>query len=102
MKSYPGAAALCNPQQIAAADLFAWKNSAAFMFPGSQATVTCTDSQDPGFSDAGNDGVNDADTDGDVCTDGSLFVISLSWLDDRSAGPNNPSAPVNFRVTFVP
>ncbi|MGH8548519.1 MAG: type IV pilus modification protein PilV [Methylococcales bacterium] len=97
MKSYPGGGTLCNPQEIALADLFAWKRSAAFMFPGSQTTVTCTDSQDLGFTDADGDGINDADTD-NVCTDGSLFVVSLSWVDDRGAAP----APVNFRVTFVP
>lgn len=100
--TYPGGGTLCNSQQIAQADLFAWKTSAAFMFPGSQATVTCTDSQDPGFTDPDGDGINNTNID-KACTDGSLFVISLSWVDDRSANPNNPAAPpANFRVTFVP
>ncbi|MCI0667420.1 MAG: type IV pilus modification protein PilV [Methylococcaceae bacterium] len=102
INSYPGGGTLCDPAQMAQADLFAWKTSADFMFPQSQTTVTCTDSQDPGFIDADGDGINDADTDGDGCTDGSLFVVSLSWVDDRSPNPNNPLPPANFRVTFVP
>ena len=97
INTYPAEATGCNPQQIAQIDLYTWKNSANFVFPGSQATVTCTDSGDPGFSDAANDGINDADTDGDVCTDGSLFVVSLSWDDDRTG-----NSPVIYKVTFVP
>lgn len=95
---YPGGAAVCNAAQMAAVDLFAWKTSASVVFPGSQTTVTCTDNLDPGFIDADADGVNDVDTDADDCTDGSLFVISLSWVDDRNAA----AVPANFRVTFAP
>lgn len=98
INSFPGQGTNCNPQEIAEVDLFAWKTSADSVFPGSQAAVTCTDSEDPGFADNNNDSINDADTDGDVCTDGSLFLISLSWNDDRSAN----STPVNFQVTFIP
>lgn len=96
--SFPAGGAICSPQQMAQVDLFAWKTSASVVFPGSQATVTCTDNLDPGFSDANGDNINDADTDGDPCTDGSLHLISLSWVDGR--GTNQ--APAVFRMTFAP
>lgn len=89
----------CSAAEMATYDLFAWQTAVGQALPGGGGQLQCTDSGDPGFVDADGDQLIDAgaDTDGNPCTVGSAFLVSVAWND---ANPNG--AQTTFAVTFQP
>lgn len=75
---YPASGA-CTQSERAQADLWSWWLRLQSDLPGAKFSLQCTDDADPGFADGNNDGFNDADTDGDPCTQGSRMRLSVVW-----------------------
>jgi len=85
----------CNSAEMAAYDLFAWQTAVQQVLPGGLGTLLCTDSGDPGFLLA-----PPVNSDGNPCTVGSAFIISVTWNDGNLVG--GVPAPTTFSVTFQP
>ena len=87
-------AASCTAAGMAAYDLFAWQTAVGQVLPAGAGLVLCTDSGDPGFVL-----VPPVDTDGNPCTVGSAFLVSVTWTDGNVGGV---PAQTTFSVTFQP
>ena len=69
----------CSPAELAVYDAWAWRNSVAAVMTQGSGTLQCLDTADAGYVDADGDRFNDADTDGDTCTDGSSYLATITW-----------------------
>ena len=87
------------PAEMAQVDIDQWLTASRQTLPSARATITCTDNADTGFTDVNNDEINDANTDGDACTNNSVHIIAVSWDDNRDG--NNANDPV-FRIRIRP
>lgn len=107
--TFPGSATACLANEIALADISQWLTALRQTFPNGTGTITCTDNQDFGFTDADGNGINDADTDGDTCSSGgdplfpvsSAHIITITWDHNRDGAVNsNPADTVPDDPTF--
>lgn len=81
----------CTPSELASYDAWAWRTSIAAMMTSGAGTLQCLDTADPGYVDADSDRFNDADTDGDACTDGSSYLATISWNENDIEGSSTKS-----------
>lgn len=97
-KTTPNAtAARCTPAQMATFDLYevSCVNGVSDL-PNGDFSIVCNDDVD-----TNGDGVIDADdADGDTCTDGSSFAITVSWEAniDVEQGLDNPDSTITMTV----
>lgn len=76
----------CSAAQLATYDAWVWRTTIAAMLTSGSGTLQCLDTADPGYVDADSDRFNDADTDGDACTDGSAYLATISWNENDPTG----------------
>ncbi len=110
--TFPGSNTFCLSNEMALADISQWLTSLQQNFPSGTGTITCTDNQDPGFTDANSNGINDADTDGDACSTSSdpLFpvssthIITITWDHNRDGAitASGTDADPIFRLRVTP
>jgi type IV pilus assembly protein PilV len=106
-------AVACTPAQTATFDAWVWycgmpvasdvrRGGIKNWLTNGTASVKCTDSTDPGFADANNDNINDANTDGDACTAGSSHVVLVNWDEVSRDRANSAAVPQTIRIVAVP
>ncbi len=61
---------ICRSDEMAAADLFDWYTTVQNSLPGGLGQIACADA--------------DGGVDGDDCTQGSVYTITIMWDDERS------------------
>lgn len=72
------ATAVASPSTVAESDIFEWlSNITTFLPPDSDGAITCTD------SDA---------TDSDACSQGSIYTVTLQWLEAQDDGSRGTSS----------
>ena len=76
----------CSTAELAVYDAWAWRNSVAAVMTQGSGTLQCRDDADTGYADIDSNGINDADTDGDTCTDGSSYLATIQWNENESGG----------------